>query len=107
MTPWIALLLAGLMEVTWALGLRYSDGCTRLWPSIGTAAALALSFVFLGLALKSVPFGAAYAVWTGIGAAGAAVAGMLLFEERADVSRVACLVLILTGIVGLKLTAAR
>jgi quaternary ammonium compound-resistance protein SugE len=107
MTPWVALLLAGLMEITWALGLRYSDGCTRLWPSIGTAAALALSFVLLGLSLKSVPFGTAYAVWTGIGAAGAAIAGMLLFEERADVFRVACLVLIVSGVVGLKLSATQ
>jgi multidrug transporter EmrE-like cation transporter len=73
-TAWLALLIAGLMEITWALGLKYSDGCARLWPSIGTVAALGLSFVFLGLALKSVPFGTAYAVWTGIGAAGAASA---------------------------------
>ena len=106
MTPWLALVLAGLMEIAWALGLKYSDGCTRLWPSLGTVAALALSYVFLGLSLKSVPFGTAYAVWTGIGAAGAAIAGILLFEERADVFRFACLPLILAGVAGLKLTAA-
>ena len=106
MTPWLALVLAGLMEIAWALGLKYSDGCTRLWPSLGTVVALALSFVFLGLSLKSVPFGTAYAVWTGIGAAGAAIAGILLFEERADVFRFACLALILAGVAGLKLTAA-
>jgi len=68
MSAWLALFLAGLMEITWVLGLKYSDGGTRLWPSIGTVAALGLSFVFLGLSLKSVPFGTAYAVWTGIGA---------------------------------------
>ncbi len=104
MTPWLALLLAGLMEITWAVGLRYIDGYTRLWPSIGTAAARGLSFVFLGLSLKSVSFGTACAVWAGIGAAGAAIAGMLLFEERADILRIASLALILAGVVDLKLT---
>ena len=104
---WSALLLAGLMEITWALGLKYSDGFTCLWPSIGTSAALGLSFAFLGLSLKSVPFGTAYAVWTGIGAAGAVIAGMLLFEERADVYRIVCVALILAGIVGLRLSATR
>ena len=89
MTPWLALVLAGVMEIVWALGLKYSDAGTRLWPSIGTAVALGLSFVFLGLSLRSVPFGTAYAVWTGIGAAGAVIMGMLLFEERAA-SRVWC-----------------
>jgi quaternary ammonium compound-resistance protein SugE len=104
MTGWFALFLAGLVEIAWALGLKYSDGGTRLWPSIRTAAALGLSFVFLGLALRSVPFGTAYAVWTGIGALGAVIAGMLLFEERADLYRITCLALILIGIIGLKFT---
>jgi quaternary ammonium compound-resistance protein SugE len=104
MIGWCALLLAGLMEIAWALGLKYSDGGTRLWPSVGTAGALCLSFFFLGLSLKSVPFGTAYAVWTGIGAAGAVIIGMLLFEERADFYRITCLVLILVGIVGLRFT---
>ena len=104
MTAWLFLLLAGLMEVAWALQFKYSNGFTRLWPSLGSAAALALSFVFLGVSLKSVPFGPAYAVWTGIGAAGAVIVGMLLFGERADALRLGCLVLILTGVVGLKLT---
>ena len=104
MTGWFALFLAGLMEIAWALGLKYSDGGTRLWPSIGTAAALGLSFVFLGLALRSVPFGTAYAVWTGIGALGAVIVGMVLFEERADLYRITCLALILIGIIGLKFT---
>jgi len=105
MIGWFALLLAGLMEIAWALGLKYSDGGMRLWPSIGTAVALCLSFVFLGLSLKSVPFGTAYAVWTGIGALGAVIAGMLLFEERADLYRITCLAMILVGIIGLKFTA--
>ena len=107
MTAWFALLLAGLLEIVWALGLKYSDGFTRLWPSVGTAVAIPLSFVFLGLSLKSVPFGTAYAVWTGIGAAGAVVIGMLLFGERVDVLRVICLVLIVTGVVGLRLATLR
>ena len=86
----------------WALGLKYSDAGTRLWPSIGTAVALGMSFVFLGLSLRSVPFGTAYAVWTGIGVAGVVIMGMLLFDERADLYRITCLVLILVGIIGLK-----
>jgi quaternary ammonium compound-resistance protein SugE len=104
MTPWVALLLAGLMEIVWALGLKYSEGFSRFWPTIGTALAVPLSFLFLAWSLKSVPFGTAYAIWTGIGAAGAVVIGMVLFEERADVVRVGCLVLIITGMIGLKLT---
>jgi len=107
MTAWIALLLVGLMEITWALGLKYSDGCTRLWPSISTVTALGLSFIFLSLSLKSVPFGTAYAVWAGIGAASAAIVGMLLFEERADAFRIACIALIVAGVIGLKLTVTQ
>jgi quaternary ammonium compound-resistance protein SugE len=97
MTPWVALLLAGLMEIVWALGLKYSDGFSRFWPTVGTALAVPLSFLFLAWSLKSVPFGTAYAIWTGIGAAGAVVIGMVLFEERADVVRVGCLLLIIPG----------
>src|SRR5262245_45051406 len=104
MIGWFALLLAGLMEIAWALGLKYSDGGTRLWPSIGTAVALCWSFVFLGLSLRSVPLGTAYAVWTGIGAVGAVIIGMFLFGERTDFYRIACLVLILVGIVRLRFT---
>jgi quaternary ammonium compound-resistance protein SugE len=103
MTPWVALLLAGAMEIAWALGLKYSDGFSRFWPSVGTILAVPLSFVFLAISLKSVPFGTAYAIWAGIGAAGVVVIGMLLFGERTDMFRVACLLMIVTGMVGLKL----
>lgn len=100
---WIALLLAGLLEIAWALGLKYSDGLTRFWPTLGTVAAILLSFALLSASLRSVPFGTAYAIWTGIGAAGAIVTGMMLFGEPADMFRVTCLGLIVAGMVGLKL----
>ncbi len=100
---WLALLVAGLLEIAWALGLKYSDGFTRLWPSVATLAAIAASFAFMAAALKSVPFGTAYAVWTGIGAAGSVLAGMILFNEPADLARLGCLVLIVTGIIGIKI----
>ena len=103
MTGWNALLLAGLLEIIWALGLKYSDGFTRLWPSIGTVVAIGLSFSLLAMALKGVPFGTAYAVWTGIGVAGTACVGMLAFGESPDVARIACLMLIVAGTIGLKL----
>jgi quaternary ammonium compound-resistance protein SugE len=103
-TAWFALLLAGLLEIGWALGLKYSDGFTRLWPSLATIVAIALSFALMGISLKSLPFGTAYAVWTGIGAAGTMMIGMTAFGEPADMFRVTCLLLILAGMVGLKLT---
>jgi quaternary ammonium compound-resistance protein SugE len=105
LTAWLALLLAGLLEIAWALGLKYSDGLTRLWPSVGMLIAIALSFALLGLALKSLSFGTAYAVWTGIGAAGTMIIGMVAFGESANVWRVTCLSLIIAGMVGLKLTS--
>ena len=82
---WLALLLAGLLEIAWALGLKYSDGLTRFWPSVTMIAAIALSFGLLALSLKSVPFGTAYAVWTGIGAVGTVIIGMAAFGEPADI----------------------
>ena len=100
---WLSLLMAGALEIVWALGLKYSHGFTRFWPSVATLVAIAMSFALLGLSLRSVPFGTAYAVWTGIGAAGAAIAGVFLFGEPADVARVCCLVLIVAGTIGLKL----
>ena len=100
---WFALMMAGALEIVWALGLKYSQGFTRFWPSAITVLAIIFSFVFLGLSLKSVPFGTAYAVWTGMGAAGAIVAGMALFGEPADGFRVGCLLLIVVGAIGLRL----
>ena len=102
MSAWSALLLAGLCEIAWALGLKYSDGFTRLWPSVGTVIALALSFVFLSIALRAVPFGTAYAIWTGIGAAGSIVVGIAMFGEPTDAFRMLCLSLIVAGMVGLR-----
>jgi quaternary ammonium compound-resistance protein SugE len=106
MTAWNALLLAGLFEIAWAVGLKYSEGFTRLWPSLGTVAAIGLSFVMLSLSLKSIPFGTAYAIWTGTGAAGAMLVGMLLFGESADIPRIICLILIVVGMVGLRLASS-
>jgi quaternary ammonium compound-resistance protein SugE len=105
LTAWFALLVAGLLEIGWALGLKYSDGLTRFWPSVATVVAIALSFALLGLSLKSVPFGTAYAVWTGIGAAGTMIIGMIAFGESTDIARVTCLNLIIAGMVGLKLVS--
>jgi quaternary ammonium compound-resistance protein SugE len=104
---WLWLLLAGLFEVAWAVGLKETEGWTRLRPSLFTLATMALSFLFLSLALRALPIGTAYAVWTGIGAVGTAIYGMLFFGEPRDVARVLCLLLILAGIVGLKLLSAR
>ena len=105
MTAWLALLAAGLLEIAWAFGLKYSDGLTRFWPSAATLAAIALSFAMMALALKSLPFGTAYAVWTGIGAVGSILVGMLVYSESADPFRLLCLTLIVAGIVGLKLNS--
>jgi quaternary ammonium compound-resistance protein SugE len=102
---WLALLAAGLLEVAWALGLKYSDGFTRFWPSALTLMAIALSFGLMALALRSLPFGTAYAVWTGIGAAGSIIVGMLMFSESTDPVRIFCLTLIVAGMVGLKLNS--
>lgn len=99
---WVALLMAGALEIVWALGLKYSDGFTRFWPSVGTIVAIGLSFAFLGYSLKAVPFGTAYAIWTGLGATGAVIAGIILFGESADAVRIGCVILIVAGVVGLK-----
>ena len=102
---WILLVVAGLLEVAWAIGLKYTEGFTRLWPSVGTLAAMAGSVALLGLAMKSLPVGTAYAVWVGVGAVGTAALGMLLFDEPATVGRLLSLGLIVAGIVGLKLAS--
>jgi quaternary ammonium compound-resistance protein SugE len=104
-SAWLTLFAAGLLEIAWAMGLKYSDGLTRFWPTAGTVVAIALSFGLMAIALKSLPFGTAYAVWTGIGAAGSIVVGMLLYSESADPVRVLCLTLIVAGMVGLKLNS--
>jgi quaternary ammonium compound-resistance protein SugE len=105
MSAWLALLGAGLLEVGWALGLKYSDGLTRFWPTAATVIAILLSFALMALALRSLPFGTAYAVWTGIGAVGSIIVGMMLFSESADPVRLICLTLIVAGMVGLKLNS--
>ena len=103
---WLYLFVAGLMEVAWAVGLKYTEGFTRLWPSVWTGAALVLSMLLLAAAVRTLPLGTAYAVWTGIGAVGTAALGILLFGESASPARLACVGLIVAGLVGLKLTAA-
>lgn len=103
---WLILFVAGLFEIGWAVGLKYTDGFTRLAPSVLTVAAIVVSLGLLGVALKSLPIGTAYAIWVGVGAAGTAIAGMLLFGESASAAKLASLGLIVAGIVGLKLTAA-
>jgi len=100
---WIWLGLAGLLEIGWAIGLKYTEGFTRLVPSVVTLAAMAGSVILLGLALKSLPVGTAYAVWTGIGAVGTATLGIFLFGEPATALRLASIGLIVAGIIGLKL----
>ena len=100
---WIALVLAGVFEVGWAIGLKYTDGFSRLWPTIGTAAAMAISFCLLGVAIKSLPVGTAYAVWVGVGAVGTAILGIFLLGEPSNPGRLISLGLIVLGIVGLKL----
>ena len=102
---WVVLFLAGLLEIAWAVGLKYSEGFTRLWPSVGTAVALVGSVGLLGVALRTLPLGTAYAMWTGIGTVGTAVLGIILFGEPATAARLVCIGLILIGIVGLKLAA--
>jgi len=103
---WIVLVIAGLFEVAWATGLKYTEGFTRLWPSAWTVAAMAVSLLLLAQALKTLPIGTAYAVWTGIGAVGTAVIGILLFGESRDAMRLACISVIVAGIAGLKLSSA-
>jgi quaternary ammonium compound-resistance protein SugE len=102
---WIYLVIAGVLEVCWAVGLKYTEGWTRLVPSLATGALMIASFYFLSLAVKVLPIGTAYAVWTGIGTVGAAVLGIVVFGESRDVSKILCILLIVSGIVGLKLTS--
>ena len=103
---WLILFIAGLFEIGWAVGLKNTDGFTRLLPSVATVGAIIISLGLLGIALKTLPVGTAYAIWVGVGAAGTAIAGMILFGETASAGKFLSLALIVGGIVGLKLTAA-
>jgi len=102
---WMYLVIAGLFEIAWAIGLKYTEGFTRLWPSAGTVAAMIVSFLFLAESLKSIPVGTGYAVWTGIGAAGTAVMGIILFDESRDLVRILCILTIVAAIAGLKVSS--
>ena len=102
--PWVLLFAAGLLEIGWAVGLKYTQGFTRVGPSVGTAVALIASMALLGLAVRTLPLGTAYAVWTGIGTVGTAILGILLFDEPLTFGRVFCIALIVTGIIGLKVS---
>jgi quaternary ammonium compound-resistance protein SugE len=102
---WVYLVIAGLFEVAWAIGLKYTNGFTRLGPSVATVAAMIASFALLGVALRTLPLGTAYAVWTGIGTLGTALLGIWLFNETAEPLRLVCIVLILSGVIGLKLVS--
>ena len=104
---WVILVFAGLMEVAWAVGLKYTEGFTRLWPSVATISAMILSMALLGIAVRTLPLGTAYAVWTGIGTVGTVCVGMLLFGEPGSFIRLTCVFLIISGIIGLKLVTSQ
>jgi quaternary ammonium compound-resistance protein SugE len=106
-TAWMVLLVAGVLETAWAVGLKYTQGFTRLWPSVGTGVAAVASMVLLAIAVKEIPVGTGYAVWTGIGAVGTAVIGMIWLGESRDVVRVLCLALIIAGVLGLRFVSVR
>ena len=99
---WTCLIIAGLLEIVWAIGLKYTQGFSRLWPSVATLGAMAASFNLLAVSLKTIPVGTGYAVWTGIGAVGTAIVGMAFLGESREVLRILCILLIVAGIVGLK-----
>ena len=102
---WLVLVLAGLFEIGWAIGLKYTDGFTKLWPTLGTVASMIVSLGLLGMAMKTLPVGTAYAVWVGVGAVGTAILGIVLLGEPANAGRTVSLALIVAGIVGLKLAS--
>ena len=101
--PWIYLLIAGVLEVVWAVGMKYSEGWTKLYPSVFTIVSMIIGFYFLSLAVKSLPLGTAYAVWTGIGTVGTVIFGLIFFKEPIDLIKSICILLIVIGIVGLRL----
>ena len=102
---WFYLVVAGLFEVVWAIGLKYTEGWTRLWPGVGTLAAMVVSFWCLSQSLRSIPIGTGYAIWTGIGAVGAAALGIVLFGDSASWPRLLCIGLIVSGVIGLKMVS--
>ena len=102
---WLYLIIAGVLEVQWAVTMKYTEGFSKLWPSVFCVLGMAASVYFLALAQKTLPLGTSYAIWTGIGAVGAAVCGMILFNEPRDIARILCILLIVAGIVGLKFTS--
>lgn len=106
MKHWIWLIVAGLLEICWAVGLKYTDGFSRLWPTVITITLMIASFWCLAQAVRGLPLGTSYAIWTGIGAVGTAILGIILFKEPVTAARIACITVIVGGIVGLKLTAA-
>lgn len=101
---WVILVAAGLFEVGWAIGLKYTEGFTRLWPTLGTIFAIIISLWLLGIAMKSLPVGTAYSIWVGVGAVGTVILGIVLFDEPANAARLASVALIVAGVIGLKLT---
>lgn len=103
--PWVFLIIAALFEIGWAVGLKYTRGFSRFWPTVWTVAAMLASFFFLAKAVKTIPVGTGYAIWTGIGAVGTAAFGIILFSESASLARLLCIGLIVAGIIGLKLTS--
>jgi quaternary ammonium compound-resistance protein SugE len=102
---WVYLLIAGVLEVQWAVTMKYTEGFSKLWPSVFCVLGMAASVYFLALAQKTLPLGTSYAIWTGIGAVGAAIFGMILFNEPRDIARILCILLIVVGILGLKITS--
>ena len=104
--PWIWLIIAGVLEIAWAVGLKYTEGFSKLWPSVVTVLLMLASFWCLAQAVKGLPLGTSYAIWTGIGAVGTAIAGIILFKEPATAARLVCMVLIVAGIAGLKFTTS-
>ena len=103
--PWFILFIAGLFEVVWAVGIKYTEGWTKLWPSVFTVLAMIASFYLLSMALKTIPMGTAYAIWTGVGIIGTAIFGIIYFKEPSDILRMVCILLIIIGIVGLRILA--
>ncbi len=102
---WVILIVAGVFEIGWAIGLKYTEGLSRLWPTVGTLGAMVVSVLLLGVAMRELPVGTAYAVWTGVGAIGTAALGIVLFGDPASAARLACLGMIAAGIIGLKIVA--